>query len=163
MAILKAGEKTFLVSPDHKEDIPDGNVIILRPCFPLSVFGYGWHSTTQNFIRHMELIDFSGKNVLDIGTGCGILALLASKLGAYSVLGIDTNSQAIENSKLQSEANKIVIDFECQSYMDLVSSFDIVLANLDFPEIELDKIRSLVKLFGILIRIEDSNVIREDF
>src|SRR5664279_3939273 len=56
---------------------------------PKMSFGTGHHATTFLMIELMEKIDFKNKRVLDFGTGTGILAILAEKLGAASVLAID--------------------------------------------------------------------------
>jgi ribosomal protein L11 methyltransferase len=75
-----------------------------------------------------------GKSVLDYGCGSGILAMVAQKLGAAKVAGVDIDPQAIESAKLNAERNKCAIDFyvpdefTASQYAD--SRFDIVVANI---------------------------------
>ena len=61
-------------------------------------FGTGHHATTFLMIELMKTIDFKNKKVLDFGTGTGILAILAEKLGADSVLAIDYDEWSINNA-----------------------------------------------------------------
>jgi ribosomal protein L11 methyltransferase len=65
---------------------------------PKMSFGTGHHATTFTVIELMESMDFKGKTVYDFGTGTGILAILAEKLGAASVLAVDNDDWCIENS-----------------------------------------------------------------
>ena len=51
---------------------------------PKMSFGTGHHATTFLMVEQMEKIDFKNKTVLDFGTGTGVLAILAEKLGAKS-------------------------------------------------------------------------------
>jgi ribosomal protein L11 methyltransferase len=83
-------------------------------------------------IQQMQHIDFAGKTVLDFGTGTGILAILAEKLGASKVLAIDNDewsiTNAIENIE-QNHCNKIII--EQHNTIPFVQKFDIILANIN--------------------------------
>lgn len=65
---------------------------------PKMSFGTGHHATTFTVIELMESMDFKGKLVYDFGTGTGILAILAEKLGASSILAVDNDDWCIENS-----------------------------------------------------------------
>ena len=56
---------------------------------PKMSFGTGHHATTFMMIQLMQAIDFSNKKVLDFGTGTGVLAILAEKMGASHLLAID--------------------------------------------------------------------------
>ncbi|MFZ4057503.1 MAG: 50S ribosomal protein L11 methyltransferase, partial [Ferruginibacter sp.] len=66
---------------------------------PKMSFGTGHHPTTYLMMQQMESIDFKNKSVFDFGTGTGVLAILAEKLGAASVLAIDNDEWSINNSK----------------------------------------------------------------
>jgi ribosomal protein L11 methyltransferase len=72
---------------------------------PGAAFGTGTHETTSICIEEMEKYLNEGMDVLDIGTGTGILAILASKLGAKSVLGIDIDEDSIRISKENTRIN----------------------------------------------------------
>jgi ribosomal protein L11 methyltransferase len=99
---------------------------------PKMSFGTGHHATTQLMISAMRKIEFSGKSVLDFGTGTGILAILAEKLGAGEILAIDNDAWSIENAaeNLQKNATKnISLNFSSQ--FPEGKTFDIILANIN--------------------------------
>lgn len=62
---------------------------------PGMAFGTGLHPTTQMCLRALPDLVSPGARVLDVGTGSGILAIAAAKLGAHHVLGVDTDDQAV--------------------------------------------------------------------
>jgi ribosomal protein L11 methyltransferase len=72
---------------------------------PKMSFGTGHHATTFLMVLNMQHIDFAGKTVIDFGTGTGVLAILAEKLGAASVVGIDCDDWSIDNAKENLAAN----------------------------------------------------------
>lgn len=73
---------------------------------PKMSFGTGHHATTRLVMKLMKELDFRGKQVLDFGTGTGILAILAEKLGAAGVLAIDNDEWSVENSRENIEQNE---------------------------------------------------------
>jgi ribosomal protein L11 methyltransferase len=72
---------------------------------PKMSFGTGHHATTFLMIQQMQALDFVGKSVLDFGTGTGVLAILASKLGASDVFAIDYDEWSITNTHENIEQN----------------------------------------------------------
>ena len=72
---------------------------------PKMSFGTGHHATTYMMLQAMRGIDLRGKRVLDFGTGTGVLAILAERLGAAEVVAIDNDDWSIENA--QENAAKI--------------------------------------------------------
>ncbi len=66
---------------------------------PKMSFGTGHHATTQLMIDMMERIVFCGKDILDFGTGTGVLAILAEKSGAQQVSAIDIDDWSITNAQ----------------------------------------------------------------
>ena len=72
---------------------------------PKMSFGTGHHATTFLMVEKMEKIDFKNKTVLDFGTGTGVLAILAEKLGAAKVIAIDNDEWSINNAIENIEAN----------------------------------------------------------
>lgn len=99
---------------------------------PKMSFGTGHHDTTHLVIQQMEAIDFKQKAVLDFGTGTGILAILAEKLGAENVLAIDNDEWSITNAKeniAQNACTKIII--EQHNTIPIVKKYDVVLANIN--------------------------------
>ncbi|HEV8081437.1 MAG TPA: 50S ribosomal protein L11 methyltransferase [Chitinophagaceae bacterium] len=81
---------------------------------PKMSFGTGHHATTFLMLQQMQYIDFSNKKVLDFGTGTGILAILAKKLGAKKIVAIDNDEWSINNARENFVANNCSdIKFEC--------------------------------------------------
>jgi len=109
----------------------DGIDIIINPQMG---FGTGHHETTALMIKLMKESSFIGRSALDIGTGSGILAILASKLGAEDVVAIDHDWDAIANARHNIELNRINnIKIRCASIESLAESqFPIILANIDY-------------------------------
>lgn len=98
---------------------------------PKMSFGTGHHATTYMMIAQMKDIDFANKKVFDFGTGTGILAILAEKLGASSVQAIDVDDWSIQNAKENIEKNASSnINVELSSKIP-AEKFDIVLANIN--------------------------------
>ena len=104
---------------------------------PKMSFGTGHHATTFLMIELMQKINFKNKKVLDFGTGTGVLAILAEKLGASSVLAIDYDQWSINNASENIAANncKRIITEERDNIMG-TSFVDIVLANINFNVLE---------------------------
>ena len=127
---------------------------------PKMSFGTGHHGTTFTVMQMMEEMNFKDKTVYDFGTGTGILAILAEKLGAKEILAVDNDDWCIENANENLEANeshriqveKVVSAFQSRT-------FDIILANVNRHIIEanmeeltkVSKIDSQLVLSGLLI------------
>lgn len=101
---------------------------------PKMSFGTGHHETTSMMISLMSDLDFNGKAVLDMGCGTGILSILASKMGAYLITGIDNDEWAWRNSKeniKRNGATNVTVVQGDASLLTEAESFDIVLANIN--------------------------------
>ena len=105
------------------------NEIIITPKMS---FGTGHHATTYLMLQQMQHMDFVNKSVLDFGTGTGILAIMAKKLGAIKVIAIDNDEWSINNAKENFIANNCtdIILLQKDNLQDL-ESFDIILANIN--------------------------------
>jgi ribosomal protein L11 methyltransferase len=101
---------------------------------PKQAFGSGHHATTQLLMEWLEDRIRGNERVLDIGTGSGILAMIALRLGAVSALGIDHDPIAIECARECAAINGFgpELDLRIASIAELSGrTFDLVLANLD--------------------------------
>jgi ribosomal protein L11 methyltransferase len=131
---------------NYHPEVIDGKLLIRAefhepdPKYPMEIvvqprmaFGTGHHPTTSQVMKMMLNMDFKDKSVLDMGSGTGILAILAKMLGANRTLAIDNDSNAVENSKENAIRN---------SYSDIEvelgegnaigeKKFDIILANIN--------------------------------
>ncbi|TAG12898.1 MAG: 50S ribosomal protein L11 methyltransferase [Sphingobacteriia bacterium] len=121
---------------------------------PKMSFGTGHHGTTFSVMRLMRNIDCTGKRVFDFGTGTGILAILAEKLGAAKVLAVDNDSWCIENASENILVNNCnYIDIELLSVVSVDQKYDIVIANINRHIIEanLSALSTVVEHNGILV------------
>lgn len=92
--VLRVGERTVVVpSWLQYEPKPDDVIVQMDPGM---AFGTGLHPTTQLCLRLLEQYARPGQRALDIGTGSGILAIAAARLGAGPVLAIDNDPVAVE-------------------------------------------------------------------
>ncbi len=108
---------------------------------PKMSFGTGHHGTTFTVMQMMEEINFMCKTVYDFGTGTGILAILAEKLGAVDILGVDNDDWCIENAHENIQANQcrhIKIEKVASAIQN--RTFDIILANVNRHIIEANMI-----------------------
>ncbi|WP_414656990.1 50S ribosomal protein L11 methyltransferase [Deinococcus sp. VB343] len=83
---VQAGKIT-IVAPWQREEVPAGQLpLVIEPGM---AFGTGHHATTRMAVEALGDLDLGGKRVLDVGTGSGVLAMAAAKLGAAYTLGVD--------------------------------------------------------------------------
>ena len=112
--------------PDYK-----GMEVIIQPKMS---FGTGHHSTTQLMIESLLDGAVEGKRVLDMGSGTGVLAIVAAKLGADSVLAVEIDDMAEESVCENIELNEVTEKVEsiCGDAKAIEGrKFDIVLANIN--------------------------------
>jgi len=105
---------------------------------PGMAFGTGTHATTLLSIQALEeTIKKRGLCVLDVGTGSGILSIVAAKLGAEEVWGVDIDGVAVENARENVEKNRVsdIVRTRKGSMGDLRRKFDVVVANIDLKSL----------------------------
>lgn len=99
---------------------------------PKMSFGTGHHATTQLMMENMREMDFPGKKVFDFGTGTGILAILAKKLGAAEITAIDNDEWAVPNATENAAMNGTTFHIQQGSIEDIPATlYDIILANIN--------------------------------
>jgi len=101
---------------------------------PRMSFGTGHHATTALMVAAMGSLDLIGKSVIDFGTGTGILAILAQKLGAASILALDNDEWSIANARENIIENKCgdgIIDLIRSNQFPSGKKFDFILANIN--------------------------------
>ncbi len=121
-------------------------------------FGTGEHETTRLCLRLLSRVDIREKRVLDIGTGSGILAIAAAKLGAFHVDAFDLDPVAVETARENISLNEVeniyVFQKDALAYRgDGATGYDVVLANLVWSilsEIP-DGIKNVIAPGGIVI------------
>ncbi|PKQ69869.1 50S ribosomal protein L11 methyltransferase [Raineya orbicola] len=123
---------------------------------PKMSFGTGHHATTSLMIENQLEINHQGKDVLDAGTGTGILAIMAKLLGASYIEAFDTDEWAVENSRentLLNDCSEIVIYQGDISAVDTQKRFDIVLANINKNVLlaDIPAYSQLLKIGGFLL------------
>lgn len=128
---LKIGEKVWVSPPWDKPEIGPGKYVIIID--PQMAFGSGSHESTQLVIEAMQKYLHKQDRVLDAGTGSGILAILAGKMGCREVCAFDTDPVALENARHNANLNRISdIRFFVDDGSHLPDGeFDLVLANIN--------------------------------
>jgi ribosomal protein L11 methyltransferase len=136
---------------------------------PKMSFGTGHHATTLMMIQQMGEIDFNHKTVLDFGTGTGILAILAEKLGAAKVMAIDNDDWSIENTRENLQRNnssKVVLKKADNADSD--DQYDIILANINrnvivdnFPSLVSQLVPGGVMLISGLLVDDEGEIVAE--
>ena len=132
----------------------EGNTIIIQPG---SGFGTGTHPTTRLCLKWLERNDISSDSLLDFGSGSGVLAITARKLGASFVEGIEIDAKAIDNANHNAMLNGVDIHFHKTEKSLKDHSYDNVVANILSDTIinispKLKKLtRKRLALSGILI------------
>ena len=99
---------------------------------PKMSFGTGHHATTYQVIDMMRELDIAGKEVLDFGTGTGVLAILSKRMGASRIVAIDNDPWSIDNARENFEMNECRdIELVEGAGLTMQQEFDIVLANIN--------------------------------
>ncbi len=124
------GNECLVHSSFHK-NLPKAKYEIIID--PKMAFGTGHHETTSLMIEEILSTDFKNKKVLDMGCGTAVLAILAAKKGAQSVLAVDIDDWCVENSLENIQKNntpEIEVLLGDASLLN-GKKFDIILANIN--------------------------------
>jgi ribosomal protein L11 methyltransferase len=128
---LKVTGRIWVAPPWQLPRLKKGEMLLTID--PQMAFGTGSHESTQLMIRAMEKYLTPGQRVLDAGTGSGILAILANKLGAAAVFAFDIEPEAIDNARHNAMINSADgIQFQAGDFSVVPDEkFDVILANIN--------------------------------
>lgn len=123
---------------------------------PKMSFGTGHHETTRICLGALERYVEEGTSVLDVGTGTGVLAIAAVKLGAKNAVGVDNDPWCFDNAQENVRRNRVkdrvrILLGGTEKIPD--RRYDLVVANIDLPTITrtLRRIVRAVRPFGTLV------------
>ena len=144
-------------------DMPqDGIEIVLDP---KQAFGTGHHATTHLLLEWLEeIVELKDSRLLDVGTGSGILSMVALRLGALSALAIDLDAVAIDCAKEYAALNGFSeeLDLRCGQIEELTpQTFEIIVANIDRKTI-LEISPELARLRSSFTQLFLSGLLEED-
>ncbi len=122
--------KVIIKAPFHQVSETYPYELIIQP---KNTFGTGHHETTQLMIGLMLETEFENKSVFDYGCGTGVLGIMASKMGAAHVAGIDIDSWSADNIEENTTLNNVSTFRFMQGDLSVMSNetFDIILANIN--------------------------------
>ena len=129
---IHIGKNIWVVPSWHEAPDPQALILELDPGL---AFGTGSHPTTRLCMEWLEAHPAPGKTVLDYGCGSGILAMVARKLGAGAVAGVDIDPQAIESARDNAARNQVgEIEYFLPDTFAVsahaTARFDVVVANI---------------------------------
>lgn len=150
---IEVGDQVYVRASFH-EPRPEFKYEILIN--PKMSFGTGHHATTYLMLSHQLTIDHSGKRVVDIGSGTGILAIMAHQLGAKDIEAFDIDEWCVENGNENFDLNgmsNVRMGMGTVREVKPEGEFDIVLANINKNVLldEMEVYATLVKSNGYLL------------
>jgi len=130
LEVLRVGQH-LVIQPSWLDYSPAPEDIVIQ-LDPGMAFGTGLHPTTQMCLVALEEWVWPGADVLDLGTGSGILAIAAARLGAGHVLAVDNDSQAVKAARDNVVMNGVheIVSVERGSLSEVSESYDVVVVNI---------------------------------
>jgi ribosomal protein L11 methyltransferase len=132
---VTVGRLTIVPNPESRLSNPEPRIpnpitVVIPPSMG---FGTGHHATTRLCLAALQTLDLSNSFVLDVGTGSGVLAIAAARLGAGRALGIDHDADAVQSALENLEFNADVrgVEFVVDDLRAMaLPPADVVTANL---------------------------------
>ncbi len=152
--VLHIGRR-LVIRPSWREYLPQEHEIVIE-LDPGIAFGTGLHPTTQLCLIALEELIQPGQRVLDMGTGTGILAIAAARLGASEIVAVDNDPNAVVATRHNAHNNQVEgrIRAVHGSLAETSGSYDLVLANILAPVLLAmiaDGLTNRVKRTGALV------------
>jgi ribosomal protein L11 methyltransferase len=122
---------SLVVAPAWR-DVEVGGADLVISIDPGGCFGSGSHPTTRLMLAELQRRMAPGATVFDVGTGSGILAVAAARLGAGRVVAVDIDPEAVGVTRRNAETNRVAerIDVSTDEAALVTDTFDVVVANL---------------------------------
>ncbi len=160
---IEISDRLLIVQKNKEITAKPGQIVI--EINPKMSFGTGYHATTRLMLKQMEALDLKDKKIIDIGTGTGVLAIAARKLGNNNpIFAFDNNAWSVENAVENVKENNAqditieLLDAEEELIANLQQGYDLILANINknvidriLPVIRKYTPQATVLLSGILV------------
>ncbi len=123
-------DKVSILAPFHSPDLACGLSVIIQPQMS---FGTGHHQTTWMMVKALMELESIPSKLLDMGTGTGVLAIVAEKIGVSDILAVDIESWSVENTIENANRNGCSLIRAIEADIEGVddNGFDVVLANIN--------------------------------
>ena len=136
---------------------------------PKMSFGTGHHATTQLMAKAMKALPLQHAQVLDFGSGTGVLSILAAKMGAQKIVAVDNEEWAVENAQENNALNQVTNVAVLLGSLEAVTAgnFDIILANinrhilLQYMSSLFDKCATNAHLLLSGLLLEDERIVKD--
>lgn len=143
----------IIAPPGHRpSELDSGFMITLNSG---TAFGRGDHPTTQLCVEALDYVlcethtsEIKINNALDIGTGSGILALVAAKLGVQNVTACDRDNVALNEARENTVINKLDHQIQITASPEMNKKYDLIIANLRYP--------TLIDLYSQMVKMNDA-------
>lgn len=128
--VLHIGRR-IVIRPSWQDYVPAPEDVVIQ-LDPGMAFGTGLHPTTQMCLVALEELIRPEAEVLDLGTGSGILAIAAAKLGAGHLLALDNDPAAVKAARDNVATNGVqgVVSVRCGSLAEASGRYDLVMVNI---------------------------------
>ena len=160
---IEISDRLLIVQKNKEITAKPGQIVI--EINPKMSFGTGYHATTRLMLKQMEALYLKDKKIIDIGTGTGVLAIAARKLGNNNpIFAFDNNAWSVENAIENIKENNApditieLLDAEEELIVKLQQGYDLILANINknvidriLPVIRKYTPQATVLLSGILV------------